>query len=839
MAAARGGSEMAGSPVETHREGQNAVLEDPPPQDIKFSAQRAYLAHAAPHVLDGFGALETSPTPSMTPNSTSSSRSPSPSQSTKRKALASTKHTVPPNFRGPVPRDSDPEDVAPSPSLHLVSSSSQPPQLYQTQNTPFNRNSWRYTFAGPWTRELPYSVYRNIPVQPEGIHWDWSDRSGFTHITADASVVSADKGWRSARGNIPVREGSWYCEVEILPPVPVAGMKDGSHVRLGWGRREAPLNAPVGFDGYSYGLRDTTGQRVFLSRPGDYGQPFTKPGDVIGMYIHIPPLSRPNPRDPRDPRHIRRKRIPIRYRGQLYFEQLEYPHSKEMEHLLERSWKGEQLVRSDGTLGCVGDDRGLDVQSTALSIEEEEAQRGQRRHHKHSKQPQYDVAPSNPTAPPGMGGRHALVEPLPQPQPPPQPSHPSSKSKQKGVKGTGPKKKSKSDMDADERDKSKSASFRPLPTLGSESRIGFFLNGRPLGWAFKDLLDFRPLRVEGSGGVQAESSTKKSKKAKRQAEEGDDDPDSLLHSSLSLDPEELSALTTSASSSAILKSRENIHDDGSTGYFPFVSMYGGARVRLRSRTSEFTALPSSARIETGDEDTILGLEESLNEVHNIVSSDSSSSSTRPLSSLSKEYWTSQNAIDIHEEERAKMKTQYLIAKYGESYGREESDEEEQHDGGGAPMGGVAALGANRKRKQNRNKSESESARATPAAVPHLEQLPGEVKMELDDGHEHEHEHEDGSLRSHSQYIDHGIDETPASPDADVQESAQSPPMHEDTATPIRTPTPTPAIGNHEQEENNEAEEIVMRARLIQEHAQQGASADADAGEGDDRERHDE
>ena len=61
-------------------------------------------------------------------------------------------------------------------------------------------------------------------------------------------------------------------------------MKDGPHVRLGWARRESPLNAPVGFDGYSYGLRDVGGQRIFLSRASDYGEAF-QPGDVVGMYI--------------------------------------------------------------------------------------------------------------------------------------------------------------------------------------------------------------------------------------------------------------------------------------------------------------------------------------------------------------------------------------------------------------------------------------------------------------------------------------------------------------------------------------------------------------------------
>lgn len=677
--------------------------------DTKSAAQRAFLAHAAPHVFSSSDSAA---------SSAASSRSPSPSRggsggssSTKRK-VACTKHTVPPNFRGPIPRDSDPEEVAPLPSLQLVSGSfgSDGSQLFTTPNTAFNRNGWRYTFAGPSTQTLPYLVYRNIPAQPQGVHWDWSDRSVFTHISRDARIVSADKGWRAARANIPVREGSWYCEVEILPPAAASAMKDGSHVRLGWGRREAPLNAPVGFDAYSYGLRDATGQRVFLSRPSEYGQPF-KAGDVVGMYIHIPPLSKANMRDARDPRHVRRKRIPIRYRGQMYFEQLEYAHAKEMEHLVERSWKGEQLTRSDGTIGCMGNERGLDVQSTALSVEEERRVRHSR-HHK-SKHPQYDVAPSNPTAPPGMSGAARSHEDSPDG---PVPSL-STKSKQKGVKG-GKKRKGGMDSDKDSSGKSSSA-FRPLPTLGPDSRIGFFVNGKPLGWAFRDLLDFRPLRASSdpsSGKASADaldapgtSSKKKSKKTKRpQDEEGATAGElSMLaeQGAISFDPDEISALTTSASQSAIMKSRENIFDDGSTGYFPFASMYGGARVKLKTQVDEFSALPDSVIKSAVDGETTIvleGMEEALDSVSSdsvgenaqqpIVKQEGADmaadpdvkpslrplSRTQPLCDLYQQYWTAQHLIDISEEERAKMSTQYLIAKYGENYGRDESDEEDQH-----------------------------------------------------------------------------------------------------------------------------------------------------------------
>lgn len=631
-------------------------------------AQRAYLAHTAPHLFDhplsalspspdaaasgaGLPSSAASPSGSL---SASSSRSPSPSTTTtakKRTAAlkATTKHTVPPNFRGPIPRDTDAEEVAPRPALHTIPGSQ---TQYQTHSTPFNRNSWRYTWAGPSTDTLPFSVYKSIPVQPSGIHWDWSDRSVFTSISKDASVVSAEKGWRSVRANLPIREGSWYCEVEILPPEhSTSSGKDGNHVRLGFGRREAGLNAPVGFDAYSYGLRDTTCQRVFLSRPSEFTPQLhsLRPGDVVGMLITIPALSKPNPSDTKDPRHIRRKRIPIRYRGQLYFEQLEYPMSKEMDHLMKRSWKGEQLLREDGTLKLLRDGKnGVDPDSIAPSLQEQQEESRRKAKKK------FDVAPSNPTAPPNL--QHSTERSTTS-------SGPGPGSKQKGVT------KKKRDKDTTLREDTKDSPLRSLPTLGPDSGIAFYLNGQSLGWAFRDLLDFRPLRPAPDPKPSKTSTTSsEGKKKKKQKTSSPDLDPSLLTSALDMD--ELSTLTTSASSSAILKSRENGYDDGTCGYFPMVSLYGGSRVRLRTRVNEFTALPPDISIQ----DDIISLE---------------GKEVKPLSSLSEEYWTTQARIDVQEEERSKLRHEYLVAKFGPNYGRDEDteDEDEQEVGGGGEVGG--------------------------------------------------------------------------------------------------------------------------------------------------------
>jgi COMPASS component BRE2 len=232
------------------------------------------------------------------------------------------------------------------------------------------------------------------------------------------------------------------------------GKREGSHVRLGWGRREAPLNGPVGLDGYSYGYRDKTGEKVTLSRPRPYGRPYGT-GDVVGMYISIPPCKQANKKDPLDPAHIKRERIPIDLKGQEVFEMLEYPQSKEMTSLMDYSGKttNSASVPSSAKKTVTGKipDRG---------------------------------GPSNASKP--------------------------------------------------------TVPLRPLPTF-SGSRIAFFVNGECQGTAFQDIYDYLQLR-------QTENSGKA--KEKKRTREG------------------------------VKEHRENPFNDGSLGYYPFISLFNDACVRL-------------------------------------------------------------------------------------------------------------------------------------------------------------------------------------------------------------------------------------------------------------------
>ncbi|KAI9056892.1 hypothetical protein FKP32DRAFT_1638834 [Trametes sanguinea] len=338
--------------------------------------------------------------------------------------------------------------------------------FYTTEPLCFNRLNFRYVPAGlsPPDSALPF---RTIESHPTTFRVSWEDRSPFIKVTQDGLGLQGEKGFRSARCNAPIREGKWYMEVKIElgagdKPAGLGSRKEGAHVRLGWARREAPLNAPAGYDGYSYAMRDKTGEKVHLSRPRPYGRPF-RTGDVVGMYISLPPRRKPNNRDPYDPAHIKRERIAIEFKGQEYFESLEYPQSKEMVALMDAS------------------DRAKATNAASL--------------------------PSSSTK------KSATVKNIPS----------NARGGKGGAKGAA-----------------ESAPMRPLPTLGAESYVAFFVNGECQGIAFQDLYDYLPLRKAPS----------KSEQKKRANREG------------------------------LREHKENPFDDGTLGYYPIVSLFNGAQVRI-------------------------------------------------------------------------------------------------------------------------------------------------------------------------------------------------------------------------------------------------------------------
>lgn len=119
---------------------------------------------------------------------------------------------------------------------------------------------------------------------------------------------------------------------------------------MGWGRREANNEAPVGIDAYSYAIRDKFGQKVHMARPKDFAGTDFCQGDVIGLEIYLPSeqlhrkvvtgkynravdLDDP-PTEYHKAPNIVRERVPIHFKTHMLFEQYAYHSCKELEDLV-------------------------------------------------------------------------------------------------------------------------------------------------------------------------------------------------------------------------------------------------------------------------------------------------------------------------------------------------------------------------------------------------------------------------------------------------------------------------------------------------------------------------
>ncbi|GAB1316705.1 transcription factor, contains a PHD finger motif [Madurella fahalii] len=231
-------------------------------------------------------------------------------------------------------------------------------EFFETSEHVYNKKNFHYThcIADPAFPSMFY--YRNTEPPPHAAHMSFEDAASHMFFDRAGTHVTSNKGFRMSRANVAVREGRWYWECKVTRGI-LANRGEGDaeshgHVRIGFARREASLDAPVGFDAYSYGLRDAAGQKVHMSRPKDFFSPGEdiREGDVIGLEIQLPSerfqrrivqgqynpaVDRDDEADRGEAPNIIRDRIPIRFKAHIYFEKIDYHTTKELEELMNPS----------------------------------------------------------------------------------------------------------------------------------------------------------------------------------------------------------------------------------------------------------------------------------------------------------------------------------------------------------------------------------------------------------------------------------------------------------------------------------------------------------------------
>lgn len=325
-------------------------------------------------------------------------RADTPSTSTLGKRKANTQHAYPSPQRFAIP-EAQGRDFAPPQEDKLASHEPLPfvcpdgmTELFKPVDLAENKKGYRYQrcIADPLFPHKQY--YRSTSPPPHQGRLSFEDADRWMHFTTNALLATNEKGWRMARANVCAREGTLYYEVRMVrgvpsenaPSTPREPSGPQPHVRVGWARREAPLDAPVGFDGYSYGITDIRFETMHRSRPGKFFHPKPKPkskaakpappqpitlpeedahlreGDVLGLEITLPSLSlhqkivsgvynpavdigdgfdQPNPTNEpgAETTDIIRDRIPVPYKGNSYFEIIDHVPSKPMEQYADRT----------------------------------------------------------------------------------------------------------------------------------------------------------------------------------------------------------------------------------------------------------------------------------------------------------------------------------------------------------------------------------------------------------------------------------------------------------------------------------------------------------------------
>ncbi|XP_042200452.1 set1/Ash2 histone methyltransferase complex subunit ASH2 isoform X2 [Callorhinchus milii] len=207
----------------------------------------------------------------------------------------------------------------------LFSAQRLPPHGYPLEH-PFNKDGYRYILAEPdphapdpekleldcWAgKPIPGDLYRACLY--EKVLLALHDRAPQLKISDDRLTVTGEKGYSMVRASHGVRKGSWYFEVTVDE------MPSETAARLGWSQPLGNLQAPLGYDKFSYSWRSKRGTKFHQSFGKSYSEGYGQ-GDVLGFYLHLPEdteAARALPDTYKD-------KALIKFKSYLYFEEKDF-----------------------------------------------------------------------------------------------------------------------------------------------------------------------------------------------------------------------------------------------------------------------------------------------------------------------------------------------------------------------------------------------------------------------------------------------------------------------------------------------------------------------------------
>uniref|UniRef100_A0A8C4QHN1 Ash2 like, histone lysine methyltransferase complex subunit n=1 Tax=Eptatretus burgeri TaxID=7764 RepID=A0A8C4QHN1_EPTBU len=189
---------------------------------------------------------------------------------------------------------------------------------------PFNKDGYRYVLAEPdphapdperveldsWAgKPIPGELYR--ACLHTKVLFALHDRAPQLKISDDRLTVTGEKGYSMVRASHYVHKGVCFYEISIdsMPP--------DSAARIGWSQSLGNLQAPLGFDKFSYSWRSRKGTKFHQSRGLHYAKQGYGEGDTVGCMIYLAHNNHANPSLP----DTYKDKALIKFKSYLYFEE--------------------------------------------------------------------------------------------------------------------------------------------------------------------------------------------------------------------------------------------------------------------------------------------------------------------------------------------------------------------------------------------------------------------------------------------------------------------------------------------------------------------------------------